>query len=354
MAVSFGEVQTTMKVIFRADGGKEIGMGHIMRSLLLADNLRDKCNAKVTFITKSFPESLKKISDNGHGVKELPVDIASGEEISFIVDLIKKESFDVVVTDSYNIDKPYLESLKSTGVFLITIDDLASLSEYPSDIIINGNIYASDLTYNCMGNTKLLLGTDYTLLRAEFREKHKKRKVIKDIAKSILITLGGSDPENQTVRVINAINQLNLTFDITVVVGVAYPYQEELRQAVSKSKNNITVFSDVSNISDLMFSTDIAISGGGITCYELACVGVPSIILTLAENQRLSASHFHQKGIGISPGRFDRISDSVITGTLQKLASDCPKRALMSLNGKKFVDGKGVNRIAAAIQELSQ
>ena len=354
MAVSFGEVKITMKVMFRADGGKEIGMGHIMRSLLLADNLRDKCNAKVTFITKSFPESLRKIFGNGHDVKELPVDIASGEEISFIVDLIKKESFGVVVTDSYNIDELYLETLKSTGIFLITIDDLASLSEYPSDIIINGNIYAPDLTYNCRENTKLLLGTDYTLLRLEFREKHKKRKAIKDFAKSILITLGGSDPENQTVRVINAINQLNLTFDITVVVGVAYSHQGELKQVVNKSKDNITVFSDVSNISNLMFNADISISGGGITCYELACVGVPSIILTLAENQRLSASYFHQKGIGISLGQFDRISDSVITGALQKLTVDCPKRALMSQNGKKLINGKGVDRIITVIQELSQ
>ena len=175
-----------MKIFIRADGGEAIGLGHIMRTLVLAKEL-EKSNL-VTYVCldeKQFDKGAELVSQMG-----IPV-IKIKEEKDIL-----KYSGDLIIIDKYKLQEEYYKDLKATFGKVVSIDDNCELDYYYSDIIINQNIYAKELNYKSSPETKLLLGSDYVMMRNEFNEK--KTIKPKENIKDILITLGGSDSNNIT------------------------------------------------------------------------------------------------------------------------------------------------------------
>jgi len=334
------------KIIFRTDGGGNVGLGHLSRCLSLAESLKEK-GIKCVFATKDIDSKIGgMIVSNGHLIEKLPSEISLEEDLNLTINLIKNIRPDLVITDSYEIDQSYLEQLKKLNIILMSIDDLAKL-HFCSDIVLNQNIGAQNSDYSIEKYTKLLLGPEYALLRKKARDKQG-LKEIKEIAKNILITLGGTDPDNQTLKIVKALKDIKNNIVVTVIMGPHYQYEELLRKEIGVS-NQFFLVSDPQDICDLMEKADMAVSAGGSTCYELAYLGVPNIIMVMADNQKKIAEELDSYGISINLNWFEDVTEEYIKKAGENLIKDRNKREKMSTKGRKLVDGRGVERVVEEI-----
>lgn len=343
------------KIAFRVDGGPTIGMGHIMRSIALAQAFPN--DVKLMFITKEN-ESVKKVLNNyDFEIIYISNNLNYGkEEIKKAKKIISKKDIDILVTDSYNIEQKYLNQIKNKVDELVTIHDFAPYA-FPSDIVINGNIYAPELDYKSLyDDTKFLLGTDYTLLREEFN--NLPQIEIKKEMKNILITVGGSDLLNLTPKIIKAFQLLEKSIDdlkninkdnviINIVIGSGFDNIEEIIKEVRKSNFEISLSFNVKKMSKLMINSDMAISAGGSTLYELAITGTPTISLIQANNQLLVAKDMAEKGIIKNLGYWD-FNLQELKNEITEIIQNYEKRKDMFLTGKNKIKN-GVSNVVESI-----
>ncbi|RAK12630.1 UDP-2,4-diacetamido-2,4,6-trideoxy-beta-L-altropyranose hydrolase [Halanaerobium saccharolyticum] len=296
-----------MIMALRVDGGKDIGMGHIMRSMTLADDLKkDEEVERVFYITKNEPSAVKKLKENDFEVITIDKDLNYNEEIKEVKEIIKKEKVNKLITDSYDIDQNYLIEMRKVVDKLVTIHDYAPFA-FPSHVVINGNAYADDLDYESLyGDTEFRLGTDYLLLREEFRNLPEIE--VRDRVQNILVTVGGYDLRNLTPKIIEALNSIDFdeiedqyidkeNLHIDVVIGPSFDNVDHIVAKVVKCNLDISLNFNVKKMSKLMLKSDIAISSGGSTLYELAATKTPALVLLQAENQVRVADKLDDKSI---------------------------------------------------------
>jgi spore coat polysaccharide biosynthesis predicted glycosyltransferase SpsG len=189
---------------------------------------------------------------------------------------------------------------------LVTIHDYAPFA-FPSHVVINGNVYAEDLDYESYyGDTEFRLGTDYLLLREEFRNLPEIE--VRERVQNILVTVGGYDLRNLTLKIIEALDYIDFdeiedqyidkeNLHIDVVIGPSFDNVKEIIAEVQKSSLDISLNFNVKKMSKLMLKSDIALSSGGSTLYELAVTKTPALVLLQAENQVRVADKLDRKSI---------------------------------------------------------
>jgi UDP-2,4-diacetamido-2,4,6-trideoxy-beta-L-altropyranose hydrolase len=348
-----------MKAGLRVDGGPSIGLGHLIRCSALAFEFQNRgveifiISRTTNFIKDILNDEfeiipLKEIEQNQ--TKEDTWDYGNiemqAQEIKEINEIIKKYDIDILIIDSYNVSDEYFIELKKIVPFLCYIDDLNKF-KFSVDMIINGNVYAADLKYKShLSNMKLLLGNNYTILRNEF--KNINPITIKEQVTSIMITLGGSDPFKLTKRIIDIINSdviLN-KYQFNFIIGKGFKDKDELR----KMKSTNIIFHEIKdNISDLMLNSDLAVSGGGATLYELARCGVPTIAFIIAENQEMLVEKMHSLKCIERIGWYNKVSDDEISNRIKFLVENHSKRHELHNNCLKLIDGLGAERIVNEI-----
>ncbi|MCQ2022230.1 UDP-2,4-diacetamido-2,4,6-trideoxy-beta-L-altropyranose hydrolase [Clostridium butyricum] len=272
-----------MKVFICADGGNAIGMGHVMRMVVLAKEL-EKTN-EVIFVCKkdesgTFDAGINIIKQNDFKVEY----ISKVCYLDNIIYLQGKYGAECIITDSYDVDSKYFEKLKSYFKLTGYMDDV-NKCYMNVDFIINQNINALEMDYSktTNNNTKLFLGSDYCLIRDEFINAYNKKSQ-KKYVENILLTLGGMDDKENTLKVLKIIEKVKKKTN--VVIGKSYSNELiEKLEMISTENNNIILHRNA-NMSELMCKCDIAISGCGSTIYELCVMKVPSIGLVIAENQK--------------------------------------------------------------------
>jgi UDP-2,4-diacetamido-2,4,6-trideoxy-beta-L-altropyranose hydrolase len=255
-----------------------------------------------------------------------------------------------VVLDGYHFDSDYQQQIGAAGYPLLVIDDMAHLDHYYADVVLNQNAHADKSSYFSEPNTKLLMGTDYILLRSEFLKWRKWQRDIPKAGRKILVTLGGSDPDNITLRLIQALEMISIKgMEAVVVVGASNPRHDEIAEAAARATASIRVRENPENMAELMAWADVAVSAGGTTSWELAFMGVPSCVLILAENQRRIAETLQKDGIAVSLGEFSACSPEMISGALFEIVNQHAVRGEMSRRGRELVDGSGGDRVATEL-----
>lgn len=335
-----------MKVAARADGGPNIGMGHIQRCLALCSQLK-KNGAEILFISKKDEATKNKIKQEGFEVIVLKDNIDLKEDLKDTINAIKTYGADVVITDSYAIDEHYLSEIKKIVPLLVSIDDLAEMS-FPSDIVINQNIYAKDLNcHSLTGKTKFLLGPEYTLLREEFSNPGKRK--INEKVKNILITLGGSDSFNLTPKILKILDRISQSFKIAVIIGPFFRNMTEIEETAKEIDKNIELIYDSCKMSQLMLNSDLAVAGGGTTLYELAATGTPALAFCLAENQLRNIKGMAEAGTVINMGWGNNWTEKKFYEKIDELIDNHMLRRRVSKLGQELVDKKGSQRAAKSI-----
>ncbi len=333
-------------LVVRADAGPTIGVGHLMRCLALAQAWEAN-GGEVVFITACRSDILqKRLLDEGFEVVKLEHPHPAPDDLERTCEVLAEHPGAWVVLDGYHFDSPYQVCIKEKGHPLLVIDDTAHLEHYYADAIMNQNLHAGELEYRCEPDTKLLTGTKYVLLRREFLKWRGWKRAIPDVGRKVLVTLGGGDPENLTRKVIHALQRLQADgLEAVVVAGVSNPHYAELRSAIGDSPFSLRMESSQTNMSDLMAWADVAVTGGGSTCWELAFMGLPSIALILADNQERVVERLQVHGAVINGGMGSNVTADELTGAMTGLLTDPAKRSVMAKSGRELVDGEGAERV---------
>ncbi|WP_418791004.1 UDP-2,4-diacetamido-2,4,6-trideoxy-beta-L-altropyranose hydrolase [Phosphitispora sp. TUW77] len=335
-----------IQVAVRADGGPQIGMGHIMRCLALAKAMEKIENLQIIFISVKNSAVSRLIAENSYKVIEI-VENKPEKEIEEVNDILHKHDINIVITDSYSFDRTYLERIGYAADVVVSIDDLNRIV-FPSDIVINGNIYAPCLNYRPgRSDTEFLLGTDYVLLREEFIQKG--NRSINNEVKHVLVSVGGSDPLNLTPKILQALDRLPFDFDVKVVIGPGFNNLHKIVESAGKIQKPVEVLHNVKTMVPLMMLCDLAVTGGGTTLYELSCTGTPAVTLLQADNQEAAAAEMALQGAVINMGMGDEVSVPELASAIIQLCADREKRTAMSKKGQILVDGYGCQRCALKI-----
>ncbi|NEO82311.1 glycosyltransferase [Moorena sp. SIO4G3] len=207
---------------------------------------------------------------------------------------------------------------------------------------MNQNVYAHEGLYPKRESyTQLLLGTQYTLLRKEFWPWQGWQRQIPTVARKVLVTLGGADPDNVTLKVIQALQQVKVEgLEAVVVVGGSNPHYEQLHAAVHDSGAAIMLKYNVTNMPELMAWADIAIAAGGSTCWELTFMGLPSLIIIVADNQRAIAHKLDELCAAVSLGWHDQVFPEQIAESVAQICLSKKQRWQLHQSSKNLVDAE--------------
>jgi UDP-2,4-diacetamido-2,4,6-trideoxy-beta-L-altropyranose hydrolase len=271
------------RIFFRADGNSKIGLGHVIRSLSLAEMLReDFCTI---FLIRSPSEDLRnKILNVCDELNELSEDSNHEEEASLVRNLINPE--DILVLDGYSFDFSYQKILKLKSIKLVCIDDLAA-THFLAEAIINHTPGIPHQKYDAEYNTRFYLGTEYAMLRIPFLRVAGESRQITNI-ESAFINFGGADPDNYTYQILKELISNNFLKTINVVVGSSYQYSEKLSELINaESTKKVKIFHSLNEhqLIDLMKQSQIAICAASTIAYEYCCVGGALFVIKTAENQ---------------------------------------------------------------------
>jgi len=334
-------------LIIRADASIEIGTGHVMRCLALAQSWQDS-GGKVTFATATDNPALKvHLKSEGMKIVYLSVQPGSNDDAAQTASLAKELGASWVVVDGYHFGAEYQRIIKDSRLRLLFIDDYGHADYYYADIVLNQNLHANEKLYKDKEPyTKLLLGSKYVLLRREFLKWREWKRKIPRIARKVLVTMGGGDPNNVTLKVIQALKQVKVgDLEAVVVIGGNNLHFEELQAAIQNSQIQIRLESNVTDMSKLMAWADIAVSAAGSTSWELMFMNLPSIVLVLAENQRSVAKCLSAKKVAINLGWHESISFNGIAKEIEKLLEARERRVEMAQCSQHLIDGEGAERI---------
>ena len=327
-----------------------MGSGHVMRCLALAQAWGGR-GGPVWFLSRCNNATLQqRIQAAGAEFLSLSPDASVPLDIQSTLTLLAELKAAYVVLDGYDFDSDYQRAVRAGGYRLLVIDETVRLTHYDADILLNQNLGAAELKYDCNSDAVVLLGPEYALLRREFIFWRSRLHTVPETARKILVTLGGSDPDNVTLNVIEALRRLETTrLQIRVVAGPANPHIEELRDAAAAFPGRLELLSAVSDMAPLMAWADLAITAAGGTCWELACLGLTAVSLVIAENQRGIAEELGTAGVVFNLGWHAEVSAERLANTVDGLLFSSFRRLRMSQKGRALVDGKGAERVVSAL-----
>jgi UDP-2,4-diacetamido-2,4,6-trideoxy-beta-L-altropyranose hydrolase len=326
----------------------------MMRCLALSQAWRRSGGSTIFVFAESTDALEARLGEEG--VQSVRISVAPGtkEDAAETAKVGRSQNASWIVADSYNFGLDFQRRIQAAGLRLLFIDDYGHAGEYSADLILNQNLAADAALYARRGSrTRLLLGPRYALLREEFRRWHNWHRQIPAVARKVLVTLGGSDPYNVTIKVVHALQQL-LHVQAKVVVGPSNPHIQSLRSSIAHSPEAIDLIVNAKNMPELMAWADMAVAAGGSTTWELVFMGLPTVVIVLAENQAASARRLHDVGAVFSVGHAHECSPEVLSKVLSNLVKDTLSRRNQSECGRLLVDGCGADRVTAAMCGESQ
>ncbi|MGZ9586253.1 UDP-2,4-diacetamido-2,4,6-trideoxy-beta-L-altropyranose hydrolase [Paenibacillus marinisediminis] len=333
-------------ILFRVDASYKIGTGHVMRCLVLAEELLKK-GCKVTFISCNMPLTLiNKLENMKIQVIELSFDNHDSqfnmeEDASKTVKYIEccQPTADILVIDHYMVDERWEKKVRPYIETIAVIDDLAN-RRHECDWLLDQN-YVKNMSVRYEGlvpsTCRLFLGPAYGLFRNEFH--HQRRHVkVRTRVERVLVSFGGTDPTNETLRIIELLEEELLPSCIyNIVVGSLNPYKEVIKKK-SSQLHNVNYYEDVTNMAELIVQADLCIGAAGISLWERSVLGLPSIIIVVADNQRDSASEVADTGLGWNLGWYSDVSGADIANIITSLKDNPTQLKLMSERLMEFID----------------
>jgi UDP-2,4-diacetamido-2,4,6-trideoxy-beta-L-altropyranose hydrolase len=337
-------------LLIRTDAGSQIGTGHVMRCLALAEAWQNTGGHALFAMATEAPALEARLKSEGMEVVHLSTKIGHAEDAVQTVELAHRAPAIWIVVDGYQFGANYQRIIKDSLLRLLAIDDVGHAEHYYADIVLNQNLHAKEgLHARREAYTRLLLGNRYVLLRREFLKWRGWKREIPDMARKLLVTLGGSDPDNVTLKVILAIQGMAVDgLEAVVVAGPSSARYEELQSAIQASQAPLRLARDVMDMSEWMAWADVAISTGGSTCWELAFMGLPSVLLVLAENQRGNAEGLDEAGVSVNLGWHESLSANDIALAVSHLLVAAKARGQMARRGQELIDGQGAARVLMA------
>jgi len=329
-----------LKVYILSEAGKNVGFGHLMRMMGIYQAFETK-NIIPTFIINGDQSVEEYLKDIDYKVFNWL------DERDRLYDMIKDA--DIAIIDSYLADEIIYENISKLVKLPVYYDDNNRI-EYPKGVIVNGNIHAKELDYPKKAGRIYLLGLEYLPLRKEFWDVPEKK--VREKVETIMVTFGGDDSRNMTPKVLKILADNHPHVKKNVIIGKGFNNIKEIEEA-SDENTALIYFPDAQKMKEVMIESDIAISAGGQTLYELARVGVPTIAVIVAENQLRNVTKWQELGFLENAGWWegiDGVLDNLLNG-IERLI-DSGVRIDLSNMGRVLVDGQGSRRNINSYMEV--
>jgi len=351
-----------MKVVVRVDASSQIGSGHVMRCLALADALRDETNADIGFVCRQLPGDLTAyVEACGYTVHRLPQEQIENSGNCWQIDAeltseaVNVAAADWLIVDHYGLERAWEQRIRSLGARrVMAIDDLGR--SHDADVLLDQNYcdgmvirYEHAIPAHCQS----LIGPSYALLRPEFACMRARLPLRRGKFDRILVFFGGSDPGNETAKALAGLAGIaEPAFDVVdVVVGASNPNKDEIR-AFCATQPRFRYHCQVNNMAELMAQADLAFGAGGITTWERCCLGLPALVTVLADNQAGSAEAVAEFGAIVNLGR----AEDIVAADYQRAVTSLTPADLagMSERGMSLIDGEGCRRVVATFREFGK
>jgi UDP-2,4-diacetamido-2,4,6-trideoxy-beta-L-altropyranose hydrolase len=355
-----------MNVAFRVDAAREMGTGHFMRCLCLADELARR-DAAIHFLSRRLPDHLRAmLAQRGFAFTRLEVFADAGSSASGLAhaawldgtqaadaeacrQALGAAPVDWIVVDHYALDERWEGALRIGGSRVLAIDDLAD-RVHACDVLLDQNLYtdaAGRYQERVPAGSQLLLGPRYALLRQEFSQARVGIVPRTGPIQRVLIGFGGVDDANRTAAAILALVESEIApRHVDVVIGLAHPHRADIEAACAH--RGYTCHVETTEMARLLAAADLAIGAGGISTWERCCLGVPALALVVAPNQQAVVDEAAAQGLLYAPDDADRPSS--LATHLRALAGNARLRHLLSRNGLAAVDGRGASRVGGMME----
>ena len=354
-----------MKIIFRVDASRRIGTGHIIRCLTLARVLQNRGGQCGMLQRRHEGNLIELVSKSGLDSYELaapppanqPIadeDYAAWLGVTTSADareskeVLGHDACDWLVIDHYSLDESWEQSMRSHAGRILVIDDLANRF-HDCDTLVDQNYYrAGRGRYQDLlpESARILTGPRYALLGERYRKHRPKRPAADHAIRRVLIYYGGVDPTNETSRALRVLSLPEFAdLDVDVVIGINNPHHKEAEQLIEQRPR--TYLHDQQNdLVDLMLSADLTLGAGGTTTWERCCLGLPSVVTTVAANQVLYNRELARDGLIAYAGDSSQLTDDRLAAILGPLVKHPHTAADLARNSWRLVDGWGAVRVA--------
>jgi UDP-2,4-diacetamido-2,4,6-trideoxy-beta-L-altropyranose hydrolase len=354
-----------MNIAFRVDASAQVGTGHIMRCLTLADALNER-KVAVRFLSRHMPQHFRDfLSGRGYefvdlgaafvGLPDEPrdalwLDATQSADAAAAVHALSDRIWDWLIVDNYALDIRWESALRRSARRIASIDDIAN-RQHDCDVLLDPNFY-SDMASRYIGSVpphcRMLLGPRFALLRPEFGQFHDHVRPRTGSVKRILVFFGGVDTRNYTGAAIQALAELGIPdVQIDVVIGEMHPAREGIESECLRLGFSLHVQSG--RMAELMAAADLAIGAGGGAAWERCCVGLPTLAICVAENQRRQIADAACAGLLYAPD-LQEDSSRFVARHVRALIENSALRHAMSRNGMQVVDGCGASRVVSSIE----
>lgn len=334
-----------MKIVFRADASAEIGIGHVMRCLTLADELRER-GASCLFVCRELEGQIGDvIAARGHearflsGIADLAADAAATRKIAE-----ENGGADWLVADHYGIDAAWEDAVAPAARRICVIGGPAD-RRHRCDLLHDQNYFPN---HEAMWRplvppaADLLLGPRFALLRPEFRAVRERRPAERQ---RIFVSFGGADAPNATELVMRALARADPGIEADVVIGAANRHRAVL-ESLASGMTSVRLHVSPPDIAPLMAGAGLAICGGGVTVFEGLCVGLPMLVVSIAPNQSLAVTALANDGLCSFAGEVAKLDEAMLAARIDGLWRGQEEREAMAENGMQLVDGRGAARVA--------
>jgi UDP-2,4-diacetamido-2,4,6-trideoxy-beta-L-altropyranose hydrolase len=356
-----------MKIAFRVDASMQIGTGHVMRCLTLADALADRIDTRICFFCRHLPAGLgQMIQEKGFELSILPAGIQLYEESLLAhsswlgidqeedaratLELIQRDEHDWLIVDHYALDIRWERMLRPAVKKMMVIDDLAD-REHDCDILLDQNLYADqEIRYKgkVPNQCRTLIGPRYALLRKEFAECRQRVRPRVNGVTRVLVFFGGMDANDFTTKAIIALSQItDPQFLVDIVIGDQHPNKEGVVTLCQRL--GYTCHVQTSRMADLMANADFAIGAGGGAVWERACLMLPTLSIPIAKHQVKQLGDIALSGFTYTFDAEDYTTEK-IRKHVETLIENNALRHLLSVRSAETVDGKGVDRVIQSLR----
>lgn len=335
------------KILIRADASSAIGTGHVMRCLALAQAWRD-AGGCASLMAAGLPDRLSvRLKNNQIGVVTSEATPGSPEDARALIAYAAQQRADWIVIDGDRFGCDYLESVCAAGCPVMLIDDYADREAFSAKMIVNLNFGADSASYRRRGfQGEVLTGPGYALLRREFQRPFDWNFETK--GNRVLVTLGGSDPENLTPQVVMALATCP-DLQLTVALGPASSVTSPLE---GNGGADVRVVVDASNMAELMMEADVAITVAGGTLWELMCCGCPVLCYTRTAGGSHVVNCLAKQGVIVDMGDVVRFDRATIVSAVREIVDSISARERMASQGRALVDGLGARRVVQALRSF--
>lgn len=343
-------------LLVRAEVSRPVGTGHAVRTLALGQAWR-RAGGEVTYLLHPDGAFFQGwLTSAGAAARETAAPTGSDEDALATAEVANAMGAPWVVLDGYAFGSDYQRLLRdSCEAKVLAIDDYGHSGHIWADILLNHGADASESMYpDREPHSMLLLGPRYALVREEFparartdsEDGRRESPAGTREARRVLVTMGGVDPDNVTERVMRALDAVRTPgLEVTVVLGAGNRDRDRLEALAAESGVRFTIEQAVWGMWDLMRDADLAVSAGGSTTLELACAGLPSIIVVLAPNQEGLAAAMDEAGAALNLGPHADMVESDLAARIEYLLGSETRRTAMSAAGRRLVDGRGGSRV---------